>query len=159
MAIIYTSSGVEIYVDIEDYDWLRQFSWHISHQGYAHRNASKSSTGNKFTLMHRMILNIVGPNIIVDHIDGNKLNNQRNNLRIGTNQLNQANSRMSKNNTSGYKGVIWNKERNKWQAQIMVNRRYMFLGRFDDIHEAANAYDVAAVKYFGSFAYTNKDMR
>lgn len=98
--------------------------------------------------MHRVIMNPpVG--MEVDHINRNKLDNRRSNLRICTHAENLANRIKPRNNTSGYKGVVWNKSRSKWLAQITVKKRHIYLGQFDDIEEANEAYNLGFVKYYG----------
>ena len=72
----------------------------------------------------------------IDHIDGNRSNNSIENLRECTNQQNSFNARMSKNNTSGIKGVSWDKSRQKWQAKCMINSKTIHLGRFDNLEQA-----------------------
>jgi gluconate kinase len=89
----------------------------------------------------------------IDHIDRNRLNCQRNNLRPATNSQNLANRGKNRNNTSGYKGVTWDKERRKWLAQIEVRGRNRCLGRYDDKEEAHVAYCVALRKHFAEYAY------
>lgn len=88
----------------------------------------------------------------IDHVDGNSTNNRIENLRPATQSENCANSVMSKNNTSGYKGVVWVKKRNKWRAQIGVGRKCIFLGHFDSKEDAFDAYKLNSVKYFGEFS-------
>jgi len=95
----------------------------------------------------------------VDHEDGDGLNNCRANLRDGTGFRNSANRVLASNNTSGYKGVDWNKRKGKWRAIIMVNKKSIFLGYFSNLEEAAEAYDQAAVRHFGEYAKTNAMLR
>ena len=83
----------------------------------------------------------------VDHIDHDKKNNRWENLRIVTNAENGQNKKMLARNTSGIMGVCWSKERMKWQAAIKVNGKRKFLGRFDDINDAALARKNAEIKY------------
>jgi hypothetical protein len=89
---------------------------------------------------------------IADHIDGNTLNNKRSNLRIATNSENVRSQKIHKNNTSGYKGVTWDKGHKKWLAQIMVNYKNCFIGYYDNPAEAHKAYFERAKVAFGVFA-------
>ena len=89
---------------------------------------------------------------LIDHIDGNKLNNKIENLREASINENARNCKKPSHNTSGYKGVCWAKSKNKWQANITVKNKLLFLGRFDDPLEAYKAYCNAAKTYFGEFA-------
>lgn len=88
----------------------------------------------------------------IDHIDGNSLNNRIENLRAVSPKDNSRNKSISKNNTSGYKGVSWDKRKEKWAASIMVNRKHIFLGYHDDPAVAHEAYKKAAANYHGDFA-------
>lgn len=87
----------------------------------------------------------------IDHIDGNGQNNSPSNLRLATNAENLRNRGTYRNNTSGRKGVSWYKPDRKWQAYISFNGRMRHIGYFNDIDDAAAAYDAAARKYFGEF--------
>ena len=88
----------------------------------------------------------------IDHRDGNGLNNQLANLRVATRAENARNMGTRKNNTSGLKGVHWDKAREKWLAQIMVKGRHIYLGRFDTAQAAHLVYLEAAKHHFGEFA-------
>ncbi len=87
----------------------------------------------------------------IDHIDGKRGNNRIANLREATNTQNQQNRGVSKSNTSGFKGVVWNKQTRKWQATIRIWGRQIFLGSFDTIERAAAAYSAAAARHHGEF--------
>ena len=91
----------------------------------------------------------------IDHIDRNKLNNSISNLRPSTKNGNNHNVGPNKKNTSGYKGVYWHKPRKKWRAMIKINRKQITIGRFNTPEEAALAYNIAALKFHGDFAYQN----
>lgn len=89
----------------------------------------------------------------LDHENHDSLDDRIDNLRVATSSQNTANKRDQKNNTSGFRGVYWNKANRKWTAQIAVNRRHISLGSFNDPVSAHAAYTEAARKYFGAFAY------
>lgn len=109
--------------------------------------------------LHRVIMGAIKRTEIVDHINGNIYDNRRENLRIGNKSENNINLRhLPRHNSSGFKGVHYDKVNNKWRARIQVNGKHIHLGRFIDKIEAAKAYDEAAIKYFGEFACTNKDL-
>lgn len=88
----------------------------------------------------------------IDHIDGDRANNRLSNLRLTTSSQNKANRGRQKNNSSGYKGVCWDKKNKKWCAHIMVSRRNVWLGRHSTALEAHEAYKREAVKIYGEFA-------
>ena len=92
---------------------------------------------------------------IPDHRNGDGLDNRRSNLRPATNQTNLMNRGPQVNNTSGFKGVIFDKRSDAWRAQIKVDGRYIYLGCLDSKIEAAEAYNEAANKVFGEFAWLN----
>jgi hypothetical protein len=89
----------------------------------------------------------------IDHIDGNKQNNFFQNLRVCSHQQNLFNRGKNKNNTSGFKGVSWDKEQKKWLAQIKINGKVKKLGRFNDKNEAYEKYKEAAKYYHGDYLY------
>jgi hypothetical protein len=105
----------------------------------------------KTILLHRFILGIDDNTIKIDHKDGNGLNNQRDNLRVATHSENMQNRKVFPHRK--YKGV--NKNCNKWQAVIKINKQSVYLGTFRTEREAAFAYDEAAREYFGEFARCN----
>ncbi|MCM8735974.1 HNH endonuclease [Azospirillum sp. A1-3] len=97
------------------------------------------------------------PDADLDHINRVKSDNRLANLREATRSKNMGNKSMSKNNSSGVKGVTWDKSRGKWQAKIMENGNNRFLGHFTDLDAAASAYASAAREYFGEFAHPAGD--
>jgi hypothetical protein len=103
--------------------------------------------------LHRLILGVNHPKLVVDHIDGNPLNNSRENLRVCTSRENSRN--MGKRTGAKYRGVNYRKDRKTWRAVIKVDYKFIHLGTFDTAEEAAYAYDQAALRYFGEFARTN----
>lgn len=152
--ILLTQGRVAI-VDDEDYSFLNRWKWYHGKQGYATRS-TLFSDGRKSTLMmHRLIINT--PNDMkTDHIDGDKLNNVRINLRICSHSENLRNRSFQYNNTSGYKGVSWNKRDSVWQAHIRIDNKQFHLGYYPIKEEAAIAYNAAAIVLHGNFAYLNE---
>lgn len=92
------------------------------------------------------------PPELLDHANGNRTDNRLVNLREANRSENNCNRVMSLNNTSGFKGVTWNKYAKKWRAQIKAERKWRHLGYFDDAKEAHAAYCTAAEKLHGEFA-------
>lgn len=88
----------------------------------------------------------------IDHIDGNPGNNKIGNLRAATKNQNEYNTGKRKNNTSGFKGVSWHSQKNKWRATIFINSRQMTLGLFETPEEAFDAYCRASKKFHGEFS-------
>lgn len=156
--IVYGTKGEEILVDTEDYKKVNLFNWNCSLNGrvrYARRFFRPSDTKKLGSQsMHRLILN--EPEGQVDHINGNGLDNRKENLRICTVQQNSCNRRKVKNSSSKYLGVTFHKRDKKWQAQIKTNKKPIFLGYFKTEIDAAKAYNSAALKYHGQFAKLNK---
>ena len=145
MKRIKLTKGKVVLVDDEDFDFLNQWKWKYHKDNYAVRTIY----GGKQLYMHRVINN-TPRTILTDHIDRNGLNNQRNNLRNVTYSQNAMNTGLYKHNTSGYKGVIWNKQKNKWQAQIQVFRKVIHLGFYINIKDAAIAREEGEKKYYAA---------
>lgn len=157
MKTIELTKGRVALVDDEDYEWLILFKWHCTSKGYASRSVYNSETKKMGRVyMHRLIVGITDSSSQIDHIDGNRLNNQRENLRLANFSQNQANSPKEKGKTSRFKGVTWNKTGKSWMSVIIVNAQNMYLGNYQTQEAAALAYNDAAIKYFGSFALLNE---
>ena len=153
------AGGLHTLVDDDVYQWAKMLRWHlingyVQHQPYEDHGMWTNKAPGKRVLLHRAILGLHdGDKRISDHINHDPLDNRRENLRIVNHAQNSANSSLPINNTSGYKGVIWNGK--NWTAQITVSGKSIYLGTFDDKLDAAAAYDIAALKYFGEYAYCN----
>jgi hypothetical protein len=161
MKQIELTQGKFTLVDDDDFVFLSQFRWVLREKRkntfYAVLPFYYKMTQNTLSIqMHAVIMNVIDPDIQVDHIDGNGLNNQKNNLRLCTHQQNQFNQRLSKANSSGYKGVYWCSHRKRWIAQISINKKPKNLGGFLNKEEAAKAYNEAAILYYGEFAKLNE---
>ena len=121
-------TGVAL-VDDEDWGRLASRRWHLMPVGYAQTGA--------VALMHREIMGLEpGDGKYVDHINGDKLDNRRANLRVVTNAENAQNRRGGRG-TSAHRGVSWDKPTGRWKAQVTLNGRNHFLGRFDSEDHAA----------------------
>lgn len=133
-------------VDDTDYLLVSNYSWYIK-KGKCGTLYARTRVNGKMVDMH-----VQG--FVIDHQDGNGLNNQRSNLRWATHSLNNAN-RKQVSGRSKFKGVSWHKGRGKWQAKIKVNRSTRHLGLFPNEEDAARAYDAAALVSWGNFAAVN----
>lgn len=158
------TQGKAALVDDEDYERVAELSWHACRDPkngtwYAKHTRFLGKNKWKTIQLHKFILGIEGPQR-VDHRNGDGLDNQKSNLRLCTASLNGANSKI-KAHTSPYKGVDFNSVahgKKKWRAQILVNKKKIYLGRFATPEEAARAYDASAIIHFGAFARTNQQM-
>jgi hypothetical protein len=131
-------------VDDCDFDWLNQWKWSISTKGYVVRKKDKHNV-----VMHRLI-NETPDNLQTDHINRNKLDNRRKNLRSVTNQANHFNLMAQKNNNTGYRGVHFDKITCKWRADIHINGKSINLGRYSEIELALIARDLGEKLYFST---------
>jgi hypothetical protein len=140
-------------VDDKDFEYLNQFVWRFDGR-YAYRDFHSNGHSHHI-YMHQEIMH-APEGMEVDHKHtGNTLDNRRENLRVGTHSQNMSNAKKPITNTSGFKGVSWDKWHKKWHAQIRVNHRTIHLGFYNHPLDAANAYDSAAIKYKGEFARVN----
>lgn len=161
MKEIQLTQGKVALVDDEEFEFLNEFKW----QAHKHRDTNESYYAitnvklgvNKWKSikMHRLIMKVVDPKILVDHRDRNGLNNQKINLRTATRLDNAANRNSKPNTTSKFLGVSWHIARNKWRANIQKNKKIKHLGYFINEIEAAKAYNNAAILTHGEFANLN----
>jgi hypothetical protein len=150
MRTIRLTDGSEALVSDEDYERFRVFRWHRQKTG--RRRYVYRSEGGHTVYMHREI--VVGFRE-VDHINGNELDNQRENLRGSTRSQNGANLRKwaTRRTSSRFKGVT--RRNGKYMAQIAVQGKNIYLGLYPLEEQAARAYDNAAIRHFGRFANLN----
>jgi hypothetical protein len=138
-------------VDDDMFEYLNQWKWHYSLSNkYAERTVR---IGEKFKCikMQYLVIDHV-TEMEIDHIDHDRLNNTRDNLRTCTHVQNMQNTVRYSNNTSGYKGVYWEKCRKKWRALIKYDGKRKHLGYFDSVEDAALSYGKAAKLYFGEYS-------
>jgi len=156
MKKIQLTQGKMALVDDEDYVFLSQWKWHVhanKNKNYAIHTTYDTSTKKKGKMiMHRIIVD-VAHGFEVDHIDGNGLNNQKINLRICTHSENTKNQGKHKNNTSVYKGVYYNKDKQKYQVNMMIGGIYKYVGRFTSKEEAYRAYCLKASEVHKDFIH------
>lgn len=139
-------------VDDEDFEALVKWKWSVTGSGYVTGSIKDTATGMyKPVLMHRLLLK-TPDGMEGDHINNNKFDNRKANLRNCTPAQNMMNRGLSSLNTTGFKGVSWDKERGKWAVRMRINGRMTHIGRFEDIQEAIDAYKNKVKELHGEFA-------
>ena len=133
---------------------LSKYKWHI-HRHNTGKLYVKGDLGGKIIGIHRLIMNVIGSDLVVDHKDGDPLNNQKSNLRICSQLENTRNKKRPRTNTSGFKGVVKVKN-NRWRVVLKVNQVSTHGGYFSSPIDAAKRYNELAIKYFGEFACLNE---
>tara|TARA_R110000824_G_scaffold217121_2_gene403649 strand:+ start:61 stop:615 length:555 start_codon:yes stop_codon:yes gene_type:complete len=168
-----THGQFKVLYDAEDEDKISKHKWCVSKNGskfYVRAavphpsrgmqprgsggGSGESGPGQTCLQLHRLIMN-TPKGMHTDHINGDPLDNRKENLRICTGAENQRNKGPQKNNTSGFKGVYWHKGSKKWSAQVAYNKKNIYIGCFKDKEEAARAHDAKAKELHGEFAYLN----
>ncbi len=154
------TQGKVAIVDDRDYERAASYKWCAWSDGKRWHAIRKTKRGDseQTVYLHRFILGVDNKQF-VSFRDGNGLNCTRNNLRRATLADSRHNRGIQKNNTSGFKGVSWYPSREQWRAKIGIRGKIVHLGYFDDIEKAAEAYNQAAIKYHGEFAYQNQPRR
>jgi hypothetical protein len=147
-------SGVTLTMHLDDADLDRVTAagpWCTVPSGYAVRGGRKPDGTKTLIYLHRWLLE-APTGLLVDHVNGNKLDNRRANLRLATSQENNRNRRLGRNSTSGLKGASWCARERLWHAQIQVSGRNVSLGYHASKLKAHEAYRKAAANLFGVFA-------
>jgi len=141
-------------IDETDYELVSNVLWRLHKRGYAYRLVKGQNI-----YLHRFIMESHLGKIreTIDHINGDKLDNRKCNLRVATQSQNNANQKMQENTTSEYKGVCFNRnlKANCWRAYIRHNYKMINIGSFSSEEAAARAYDQKAKELFGTFAKLN----
>lgn len=157
------TKGLKAIISDIDFEWVNQWKWYAKigkKSFYAYRNSRPDEHGKrKSLLMHRELFLRINPNsdpaLDIDHMDGNGLNNQRENLRLATDSKQRHNQTIRRNNTSGFLGVTWNKAVGKYSARVRLNWKRKHVGWFNCPIEAAKARDVSARELHGPFGTYN----
>lgn len=151
-------SGKICLIDSENLDLISSYNWYLHPRtGYVRgRPKGKGAAKSKFMAMHRLIMGLsFDDDLEIDHINGDRLDSRKQNLRICTHKNNLKNRRSDKNSSSKYLGVCWNKSKSKWQAGIGYDGKSKTLGLFEKEIDEAKAYDEAARIYHKEFANLN----
>lgn len=146
------TKGAVAIVSDEDYERVSQYKWSLQSAGYAVRGIKRDGRWTH-ELMHRFILGDSCAGLDVDHINMDRLDNRRSNLRMATRSQNMANTRAI---SGKFKGVSYDRRRSKYTAVIHVGKHKIWLGYHRTAEDAAAAYNVAAIKFFGDYARLNK---
>jgi len=150
---IYIGEGVFALIDSIDKQILDKYTWYKNSNNYAYTNFN-----GKVILMHRLIMNCPD-DLVVDHIDGHRLDNRRINLRICTQSDNIKSTLARRNGTSIYKGVSYNNSEKKWISKICFTedgkKQTYLIGRYENEEKAAFAYNIIAKEMKGIYAKLN----
>ena len=141
----------KVKIDADDYDTVKGLKWCIGNHGYAENVKTKM-------LLHRLVMRISKDGHEVDHINRNKLDNRKSNLRLVDRTRNLVNSGLRRNNTTGFKGVCWSKNAKKYFVQLSKHNKKVYTGYFIDKVEAAKKYDQKAKEFYGDYAVTNAEL-
>ena len=134
-------SGQEMICDFEDWLRLKEYGWRLGDTGYAQTRVDGKNIKFHIEVMGKK------KGLVIDHINRNRLDNRKENLRFVTQEVNTLNRSMQSNNKCGEKGVYYDKSRNKYVAEIKVRKKKIHLGRFDTIEEAVSEREKAVEKY------------
>lgn len=155
VAYIPLNKGYVAVIDAADVPLVDRWSWRAlveSNTVYVGRDERRGRGQKRVRIYLHRVLSSPPDGVGVDHVDGDGLNNRRKNLRHATQLENNRNQKRRNDNTSGLKGVSWNKRDKKWRAAISVLGRTKNLGYFDTPEEAHAAYCIAAIDLHGQFA-------
>lgn len=151
VGIGYTVQGEEFLFDSKDYDLIKDYYWRVNDGGYI----TTVTWSRGFALRLSRLIMHCPKGKYVDHINHDKMDNRKENLRIVTPQQNAMNQSLKSNNKSGVQGVCYDKSRDKWMATITYKYKTINLGRFDDFNDAVSIRKDAEEKYFGKYSYDN----
>lgn len=149
-----TNTNKEFWFDLEDFDRIKDYCWNEDNNGYVTTRFKINNKNIRYKL-HRLIMGVHDKMIEVDHIKHNLRDVRKQNLRIVDSTGNKRNRGLGKNNKSGVTGVNWYEPYQQWRVRIVVNKKDINLGYFDDFEQAVNVRKRAEEKYFGQYSYDN----
>ncbi len=155
VGLLYLEDSSIAIIDADDFERVMARRWRRLNTGYVgHSYKISGCTGAQLILLHRFVMN-AEPGEFIDHENGFPLDCRKSNLRRATKRQNNVNRRCWKRKAVQVKGVAWDEKYRKWRARICLNGKSTWLGRFDTLKEASDAYNRAAVEKFGQFARLN----
>lgn len=147
------NTDTPFYFDLEDYDKIKDYQWRLNDHGYIDTVIGLS----KAIYMHRLVMGLTDEKLEVDHKFHNITDNRKQNLRVCSRQENGRSAITPSNNTSGKKGVSYQKTRDKWRAYITIDNKQYYLGSFTNYEDAVKAREEAEQKIFKEYNYIESD--
>ena len=150
---MYCHDGLSFIFDVDDLEKVIELKWHIRHKPKHDYVCNVSCKNGKWKTIsiHRLITNCPD-GLVVDHINGNTLDNRKSNLRVCSNMENVWNSAVRDNNKSGVSGVCFISKRHSYEVTIGYKKKRIYLGRYKNYDDAVRARKEAERKYYGEFA-------
>lgn len=145
-----SNTNQEILFDLEDYDLIKDYCWRVDSHGYVVTSIKNESTGkyNKIIRLHKLLIPC-STEFVVDHKNTNKLDNQRDNLRVCYQSDNTKNHNVYKTSNTGVSGVTWDKKNRNWRVRIGDRN----IGSYDSFENAVKAREKAEIRYFGEYRH------
>jgi len=144
----FDSNGKQFIFDLCNYEKIKKYNWHVKYDGYVEAH----DENNNYISLHRLIFNF--PDFHIDHINHNPSDNRVENLRLVSREQNQANTKLRIDNTSGVKGVYYDKRHNRWMAYLQVAHQTYTRG-FQNKQDAIEYRKHLEEKYQGEYSYDN----
>lgn len=148
------NQDIEFIIDKEDYDKCKDICWYADYDNHVKNYYIRGTKDKRHFALSHFILD-KDSTYIIDHKNHNTTDNRKENLRLVTSSHNAMNRVRRKDNTSGVTGVRWHKATQKWQADICVDSKHIYLGVFSDKNQAIKVRKEAENKYFGKYSLSN----